>query len=108
MEKSKSFSDKDIIYSDDKVEIYVWNKNLKKKCKDCGEPIWRSSIRCTKCNGRLYGGRNKKLNEEEFLKMYSKPQITNRDIAKKFNVSIGTVSRWRKELGLTDRRKRKR
>jgi len=104
--KLNDFSNKDIIYSDNKLEVYVWNKNIKKKCCDCGIPICKSSTRCSKCNGDITGGRNRKIKDEkEFIKVWMNTDYLYKDIAKIFDASFTTLDRWRKKLNLPQRRK---
>ena len=38
------------------------NKQSKKKCIDCGEPVAKKGNRCAKCNGLSHRGQNEKIN----------------------------------------------
>jgi len=104
--KLNDFSNEVTLYSDDEVKISVWKKNRKKTCVDCGKPIFRRARRCPQCNGKIFGGRNKKIiDEKKFREMWMNPKYTYDDIAKVFRVCTNTVGRWGKKFDLPQRRK---
>lgn len=67
------------------------NKKVGKFCVDCGEPIHRGSERCKRC-ASLKRQTQKPVNREELKNLIRTTPFT--DIAKQFNVSPTTITKW--------------
>lgn len=66
-------------------------------CVDCGKQIITGAVRCRSCY--LKNNSSKKMPSKSELLKLSKT-MTNRDIARLFNVSDSAVRKWRMHLGI--------